>query len=400
MWGFTPIERGRGMGLRTWITKILSGGMRQTTEVEASEFWNLAADAYLRVLAFECAKNIIANAVSKCEFKTYFNGKEKKAQEYYLWNVEPNVNQNSTAFIGKLINQLFDNNEALVIENGGHLFVADSFQMKPYALYDYQFSQVTIEDFTFNKTFAMSDVLYFKLRTCDIRPIINCMAESYGKLAAYAMKAYQKSKGSRGILDISTQAQGDKEFNSTFDKLMNDRFKTFFAADSAVLPLFNGYKYTDATARSTTPETTRDIKAMANDIFDFTGRAIGVPTPLMTGEVADTSKAVDQLLTFCIDPLCDMIQEEINRKRSGYAGFSKGTFVKIYTSAIKHIDLLDVATAIDKLIGSGAFCINDIRAAVNEEPIDEPWAWQHFMTKNYSTVQDLLAALVEGGEKP
>ena len=29
--------------------------------------------------------------------------------------------------------------------------------------------------------------------------------------------------------------------------------------------------------------------------------------------------------------------------------------------------------------------------------IDEPWAWQHWMTKNYSTVDDLLDG-VEGNE--
>jgi lantibiotic modifying enzyme len=92
-----------------------------------------------------------------------------------------------------------------------------------------------------------------------------------------------------------------------------------------------------------------------------------------------------------------MLQEEINRKRSGYEGFIQGTFTKIDTKTIKHIDLLGVATAIDKLIASGTFCINDIRIAVGDEPIDEPWAWQHFMTKNYSTVEDLLKALEAGG---
>lgn len=57
---------------------------------------------------------------------------------------------------------------------------------------------------------------------------------------------------------------------------------------------------------------------------------------------------------------------------------------------------ISVSTAIDKLISSGAFCINDIRELVGEPPIDEPWAKQHFMTKNYSTVSELLKALANG----
>ncbi len=62
-----------------------------------------------------------------------------KKAEYYLWNVEPNRNQNSSAFLTKLIGKLYRNNEALVIESNGQLLVADSFEKVKYALYDYTF---------------------------------------------------------------------------------------------------------------------------------------------------------------------------------------------------------------------------------------------------------------------
>ena len=92
-----------------------------------------------------------------------------------------------------------------------------------------------------------------------------------------------------------------------------------------------------------------------------------------------------------------MIQEEINRKRIGQVEYSKGTKIVIDTKTIKHIDLFSISTAIDKLIGSGAFCINDIRKATGDEIIDEDWAWQHWITKNYSSVEDLLKLITEGG---
>jgi hypothetical protein len=93
-----------------------------------------------------------------------------------------------------------------------------------------------------------------------------------------------------------------------------------------------------------------------------------------------------------------MLQEEINRKRVGKAEFLKGTKVQIDTKSIKHIDLLSVATSIEKLISSGCFCINDIRKAIGEEPIDAEWANQYFMTKNFATVEELLNYL-EGGDR-
>jgi len=384
------------VGLKTWIINRLAGDP-EPTEIEVEEFFNIQAELVIRNLAFYSAINLIAKSISKCEFKTYFENEEVKKQEYYTWNIEPNKNQNSSQFLTKLITKLYENNECLVIESNGQLLIADNFYKKEYAMFENQFTSVIVNGFEFNKTFNMGEVLYFKLNNNDVRKLINGMHESYGKLIAYAQKSYEKSRGSKGILDVSAVAQGNKNFNEVFEKLMNQRFKKFFEANNAVLPLFDGYSYTDIGSKTYSNEGTRDIKAMVDDIYDFTGRAIGTPPILLKGEVSGSKDAVDNLLTFCIDPLADMMQEEINRKRSGYLGYTKGTFLKIDTKTIKHIDLLSVSTSIDKLISSGTFTVNDIRELVGEEPIKEEFANQHYMTKNYATVEELMTAL-EGGD--
>ena len=87
------------------------------------------------------------------------------------------------------------------------------------------------------------------------------------------------------------------------------------------------------------------------------------------------------------------MQQEINRKRNGFEGFAAGNYIKIDTLAVKHIDIFDIATPVDKLISSGAFTINDIRKVIGEPLIEEGWADQHFITKNYSTIQDLLESM-------
>ena len=387
------------MGLITWLTDKLGGQTIPLTGIDdlMDEYAALMGDVYIRELAFWSAVNMISNSISKCEFKTYMNDKEVKDREYYLWNVEPNKNQNSSAFIHKWISQLYQDNECLIIEVGGQLLIADSFMVQPYALYDYSFSGVTVENFTFSQTFKMSDVMYFKLSEKDMRRVTAGLYESYNKLIVYGMKSYQTSRGNRGTLNISGAALGKKDYKETVEKLLNERFKTFFNAENAVLPLFDGYTYTDIASKTYSNEGTRDIRAMMNDVFDFTAKALGIPPVMLSGDVAGTKDAVDDYLTFCVDPLIDMLQKEINRKRSGYLGFKSGTRIKIDTKSIKHVDLLSVSVAIDKLISSGAFCINDIRKFVGEEIIDEPWAWQHFITKNYSTVEDVLNALNSGG---
>ena len=383
------------LNFKKWLLTRLGGGQEQVTsmEIEGCDFFNIMDDIYLRELAFWTCVNKIANALSKCEFKTYTGNKAVKNSEYYLWNIEPNRNQNSSAFLTKLIGKLYRENEALVIESNGQLLVADSFGKDRYALYDYIFKDVEVDEYSFSRTFTQSEVLYFQLNSVNMKSLIDGIYQSYKDLITYASKTYQKSRGNRGILNIDAQAQAADDFSDTLQELMNNYFRRFFNTDNAVLPLYDGYKYEDIGSKTYSNETTRDIKAMTDDIFDFTARAFSFPPSLAKGDVQDTEKATDELLTFCIDPIAHMLEDEINRKRNGFDGFLKGNYVKIDTTTVKHIDIFDIATPVDKLISSGAFTINDIRRMIGEPEITEDWADQHFITKNYSTIQELLESL-------
>lgn len=389
------------MNFIEWLTGKFKGKPVPTNLNDPAlvdEYISSTFDVYVRELAFWSTVNIIANAVSKCEFKTYFNGKEVKGKEYYIWNFEPNVNQNSSVFLHKLLAKLYRNNKCLVIEQNGQLIVADSFERKSYALYEDVFSQVQVGDFVFDRTFTQSEVLYYELNNTDVRSLINGLYESYSKLISCTIKAYKKSRGTKGIFKYGTMPVAGEDAEEKLKSFINEKIIKWVESENGALPLGEGQEWKELEHKTYQTETTRDIRAQIDDIFDFTARALCVPPVLLRGDVQDASKVTDQLLTFCVDPLCDMLQEEINRKRNGYEGFINGTYLKIDTSTIKHIDLFDVATAVDKLIGSGAFCINDIRKAAGQEPINEDWANQHWMTKNYETVQNALISL-EGGEK-
>lgn len=389
------------MGFKDWLIQKFAPPKTVTVEeiMTDEDVQQAVSELYLKELAFWTCVNKIANALSKCEFKTYYKNVEKKEKEWYRWNVEPNQNQNATAFINKLIGTLYRKNEALVIEVNGNIYVADAYQKERYALHDYQFKNVLIDDYTLSDTFYMSDVFFFELNSKDVKKYIDNMNASYGKLMSCAFKAYRKSRGSRGILNISAMAQQAQNFDETFETLMSEHFANFFKKDNAVLPLFDGYSYQDISQNSKTysTENTRDIKALADDTFEFTARAFSFPPSLAKGDVQDTSKAVDELLTFVIDPLAKMITQEINRKEGGYYNFSQGNYVRIDTTTVKHIDIFDIATPIDKLISCGAFSVNDILELLGKPRINEDWANRHIITKNYANVEDVLDAMIETG---
>lgn len=386
------------MSIKDWLIKKLGVGnisINMQDIMDDKEVQGAVYEIYLRELAFWTCVNKIANAVSKCEFKTYVKGKEVKDAEYYLWNYEPNQNQNAAGFINKLIGKLYRNNECLVVEVNRKLYVADSYCKEIFALKDYKFSGIVIDGYELSETLEMSDVMFFELNSNDMRKLMNGMYETYSKLIVYAQEAYKKSRGKKGILNVEAIAQEDDNFNENFNQLMTEHFKNFFSKENAVLPLFEGYNYQDISdgGKTYSTESTRDIKSLADDIFEFTARGFSFPPSLAKGDVQDTGKAIDELLTFVVDPLIKMLQQEINRKRNGYKGFKQGTYIKIETLAVKHIDIFDIATPVDKLISSGAFTINDILEVLGKPRIEEEWANQHFMTKNYSKIQDLLAGL-------
>lgn len=381
-----------------WFQETVLGRDLSSTEIvdypwNDPTFWNKASDVYIREIAFFSAVNMVANAVSKCEFKTFLHGKEVKDREYYLWNIEPNMNQGASEFVQKWITQLYLHNEALVVEVDGQLLVADSYQHKTYALYEDVFSGVTIDDFTFNRSFVQSEVLYFRLSSCDMRTVTNGLFAAYQKLIDYSVGSYAKSRGRHGVLKTNAMFNGDIKKEQSYNQYIKQQFKEFYESENSVLPLQDKYEYAELESKTYSNEGTRDIRAMIDDVMDFTARAFSIPPALLNGKVEGTEQAIDNFLTFCIDPLCDMIQEEITRKRYGVNGFLAGSYLKVDTRNIKHVDLLDVATSVDKLISSGVFSVNDIRQLIGDTAIDEDWAGVHFMTKNYSTVGDLMNAL-------
>lgn len=388
------------MGFLEWLSSKVGGG--KSVSVSGDEIDDFLQEytstICIREAAFWTAANILANALSKCEFKTYVKGDEKKGSEYYLWNYEPNKNQNSSVFLHKLIAKLCRDNECLVICIGEQLLVADSYTKNEKVLFENTFTEVTVGDFSFQKTFYQADVLFFELNNKNMRQVVNDLYGEYEKLIQYSINAYQKSRGRKFLFEYDTLPVAGSEERKNFDDLIKNKFKKFIESDNAVLPLGKGQKVDETAQKTYAAETTRDIRAMIDDISDFTAKGFGIHPSLLSGDVQGTKDALDFTLTFAVDPLVDMIQEEIIRKRYGYKAFSEGTYLKIDTRAIKHIDLFSISTSIDKLIGSGVFCVNDILQLCGENSIDEPWAKQHFITKNYELVEDALRAL-KGGEK-
>lgn len=386
------------MGLFAWIREFIDG-KETAKKVDMAAFRSAAVELCIRELAFQSAVNLMAGALTKCEFRTMWKGKPEKGDEYHLWNVRPNKNQSAAAFRQKLVGQLYRRNEALVIEMDGELYVADDFQVEKFALLEYSFSQVRVDTFTFSRTFRSSDVLYFRLHSDNVNRVLGLLYDSYGKLLNCGMKAYQRNRGVHAVLSISDKAQRDKDFEEVYEKLTGTDLQKFMTADYAVLPQYEGFSYEELGSKTYAAENSRDIKAMVDDIFEFTAKGFSIHPALLKGDVEGTQDAVDNTLTIALDPLAKILEDEINAKRYTRQEYLEGDRVHICTRMVKHLELLDLGSNVEKLVSSGLFSVNGLLELMGEPIIDEPWAWRHFITKNYESIEDALRRLGEkGGE--
>lgn len=345
--------------------------------------------------AVNVAVNLISGCISKCEFKTYFKNKEIKQDEYYLWNIEPNKNQNSSEFIQEFVSKLLKKNECLIVEANGQMVIADSFYQREYALVENIFENVTRKDFTFNRTFKMSEVLYFKLNNEDMSILLSNLMNGYNELLNMAVGKYKRSGGRKGIVRLDKINSGDENQKAAIQELFEKQFKTYFESENAVLNLSKGVEYEEKNGDGNKKSTSEivDIQNLIKEAFERVAQALKIPPALLRVDIADIEKITDNFLTFCIDPIVDMICEEINRKRYGKKSYLEGSYLEIDTTCIKHIDIFAIAEKVDKLIASGMFSIDELRRKLRDTLIKKDWSEKHWITKNY---QDINA--LEGGE--
>lgn len=367
------------MGFFTdWLSKKVDGANMETVTAEA------AKTLYYKELAFYIAKSYIANAISKCEFKVYENDEETYNELYYALNVDPNPNQSSSQFLNLFINTLYDKNEVLVIPYKNKLYIAESFSIEEHPLQENLFTGVTIEKHSFAKPFKASKVFYFKLDNKGVKQLLDGIHETYGNLFAAAVSTFKKSNGQKYKLVLEQTRAGDREFVEQFNTVIKKQLQAFMENENAVYPQFKGQELQEFASKSQNAD---DVLKIRKEIFEVTAQACKIPLPMIYGNITNMQEIVKVFLTFCIDPLADLIGEEFTRKINTYDTWkNEKRSVRVDTSRINHIDILDVADMADKLLASGILSIDELRGILDRKALNTEFSRKHWVTKNYSDV--------------
>lgn len=357
----------------------------------------LASEVFYKELAIQACVNLIANAVARSEFKTHEKGLEVRKDNYYLFNVEPNQNKSASKFWRDVIHKLVYYNDCLVIQQNSMFYIADSYDLVPFAFKENIYKNIVIADYQLKNVYTESQVFHFELHNEKIKTVIDGLYQSYSKLIAASQAHYKKNNTRRGWLEIPTNYPQTEKAQQDLNNLLSERFKRFFEAEGgAVLPLSNNMKYNELSSNIGVKGGVegRDIRAFIDDVFDFVAIAFQVPPQLLKGTVADTSKAVTDFLTFCINPLAELLTDEINRKMYGKKAYLERTYMKLDTSRIRAVDIKDIANAFDVMLRIGAYSIDDCLETMGMEPLNTDWSKARWMTRNYQPIEIAL----KGGE--
>src|SRR5699024_2660944 len=129
------------------------------------------------------------------------------------------------------------------------------------------------------------------------------------------------------------------------------------------------------------------IKKRKNQYTEEVARAVGCPAAFLRGAMADVAKITRNYLRFCIDPILEATENEMNRQFLYESEYLNGDCVEI--KRVTYRDLFDLATAIDKLVSSGAFTPNEIREESGFDLSDDEKMDEYYMTKNYQSLDEL-----------
>ena len=345
-------------------------------------FQDIKNRAYLKRMAIDTVINYVGRAVSQSEFRVMNKGLPVKDAMYYKLNVRPNTDESASDFWQHFVYQLIYYNEVLVIQDDdGDLLIADDFSRHEYAVHEDIFDNVTVKEYTFNRSFPMSDVIYLRYSNEQLEHYLTGLWGDYGELFGRMYELELRNNQIRATVkaDLTTGVNDGKA--NKLQKFIDKIFQSFSKNSVALVPITNGFEYNEVSNGVGKNQTFDESNGVLLAFIDHVARLVGVPPALIHGETAESGENQKLFNKQCLSSLLNKIQSELNAK-----SFSQRDYLKngkqVEVIGINRPTLIELAEQIDKLGSSGMVTQNEVRSAVGLPPRED--GDQIVMTKNYT----------------
>lgn len=355
--------------------------------------------AYIKRWALDTCINHIARTISQTKFEIIDSGvKENNSTTHYKLNVRPNTDESAATFWQKVIRKLiYDNEVLIVVTDTKDLIIADDFVREEYALYDDIFKQIMVEDFEFERSFKMSEVIYLEYNNESIANMLQGLFSDYGEIFGRLYQANLMNNQIRATLSTDANFTLNDKSQEAMQNFINKAYEAYASNDIAIVPIQKGYTYEEHSSKNASKTSSQidDLAKVPNQLLSYVATNLGVPLPLLDGSTADIEAMTDNYMKFCIKPIIEKITDELNAKLFSERGYKEGKRIKAIS--IDQKGPLEVSEAIDKLIASGSFNRDEIRELTGFEPVGSEEMQKFVITKNYQTVEEESTGS-EGGD--
>ena len=346
--------------------------------------------------ALSSASNILGAILSNVEWQTYdTNGKEMKRDDYFRLNFALNQCETSAETMRKIANKLIFDRDCLLIETANKdLFVADSYTFKngqELFLKPNTYSNVLIGNEILTRTFkdGQSAIRFTLSDKQKIDAIMANMNANFDALLKIVREGAEKAMGTKYNLQVN--AQGKNTTDEKYIQKLQEIYLPLMKKANAVFLTQKGEELIDLTEKQRGSEvqqvielSTNEIK-INNEILNNVARAYGIPPAFLRGEFTeDTSGIFNLMMTFFAKPILTMMERKLSLFLLEKDAILKGARIKANVDTIRFEDVFTKASAIDKLISSGTFTINEVRKKLGEEEVKD--GNDRFITKNYESL--------------
>lgn len=355
---------------------------------------DIAQRAYLKTMAKDTVINFVARTMSTMEIEL----QNKDGTEWdYILNVRPNKDQTAADFWQSFFYRLIDENEVLaILTNDDQLLIADDFNRTEYAVYDDIFDSVTVKNYTFAKSFKMSEVIYMTYNNDKLKRWTDGLFNDYSELFGRILEVAMRNNQIRGSVSIeATGTMNDKKDENgrtrsqRLQEYIDKIYNSFRTKSVAIVPKTKGFDYEEYTNKmGVSNQSLEELNKLKTTLIDDVANMIGVPTALIYGEKAELKDNMDALRKLCLNSLVKKVKDELTAKILEKSEYQRG--VRIEVRGVMRRDPLELADSIDKLISSSVFTGNMVLQELGLPKSDDPEMDKRRITKNY---QDL-----KGGE--
>lgn len=359
----------------------------------------------IKAHAINHAIDMIAKTISKSEMLVYRRDSSNKKihpvknDEYYKLNIKPNDNEEATLFFYKVLYKYLSEEDALIVCFNNQLYLADSYNVTQSLLTPKTYSNVKISDnygnsMIFEHIFSSDEVICLNLQCSQIKETLDSYYDELGRLLGTAANHYNLTNG----VKFRLRHPGNPALKDpiTKEEISYDAYKErltrgLFDEEDSILLLSENFGLEKINFG--------DISSIENwsklekKWSDKVAMSFNIPQDIFYGTKTDKSTSTTDFITFGVLPHLQILEDGLNSKIIKKEDYLNGECIKINKLNMQHRDILESANGMDKLFSNG-YTHNEINNIAGLPELDEDWANERYITKNYAKIGSIL----EGGD--